>query len=119
MISLQSIRLYYREKNIFFFVTASLIILILSVLIIVFRIQPYGSIVPLHYDIFFGIDRIGPWHYTLLQSLIALGIIVINFFIGYVLYTYDKHLAYFLTLAALLFNSFLLIHTITLLIFIR
>jgi len=51
---------------------------------------------PLHYNIYFGVDLYGPWYQILLMPSIGLAVILINFTIGSFLYGRDKMLSYFL-----------------------
>jgi len=51
---------------------------------------------PLHYNIYFGVDLYGPWYRIFLIPAVGLAVILINFTIGSFLYAKEKMLSYFL-----------------------
>ncbi|MFH1404592.1 MAG: hypothetical protein ABIH21_00645 [Patescibacteria group bacterium] len=59
----------------------SVIFLILTVLMPVWRIIPLSAhqqFIPLHYNVFFGIDQFGPWQYVFVIPVIGLIVFIIN-----------------------------------------
>lgn len=62
----------------------------------------------LHYNIYFGIDKIGNWTNIYYLPLIGLAILFINLLGGYLLCQKDKLISYFFLCAAL-FSQILLI----------
>lgn len=57
--------------------------------------------VVLHYNIYFGIDKIGDWQNIYYLPLIGFFIIVINLLLSYWLHFYDKLISYFFLFIAL------------------
>jgi hypothetical protein len=65
-----------------------------------FRLQPLSYLsqsgqIALHYNVYFGIDRLGPWYFVLALPLLGLFIIIFNNILGYVFYLYDKLISHF------------------------
>lgn len=56
----------------------------------------------LHYNIYFGIDKIGNWTNIYYLPLIGVIVLIINLLGGYLLYQKDKLISYFFLSAALL-----------------
>ena len=58
-------------------------------------ISEFGQI-PLHYNIYFGIDKIGPWYNVFALPLIGLIVIIFNNILGYTFYLKEKLISHFL-----------------------
>lgn len=56
----------------------------------------------LHYNIYFGIDKMGNWGEVYQLPLVGIIILLVNLVGAYLLYSKDKLLSYFLTSVALL-----------------
>ena len=69
-------------------------------------ISEFGDI-PLHYNIYFGIDKIGPWYFTLVMPIIGLLVIIVNNALGYIFYHKEKVVSYFLIFTELLIQIIL------------
>jgi hypothetical protein len=74
-----------------------------------FQIIPVANetnvgIIPLHYNLYFGIDVFGPWYSVFAMPAMALIALVINGGIGYVLYQRERVLTYFLMVIAAVVN---------------
>lgn len=65
--------------------------------------------IPLHYNIYFGIDLIGAWYKVVFIPLIGTVIFLLNFLLGYLVYVKEKILSYFLILTAAFVQLILLI----------
>ena len=61
--------------------------------------KDYSEYVPLHYNIYFGIDLYGPWYQILLIPASGFLIIFINTVLSYILYKRVRLLSIFLLLA--------------------
>ncbi len=57
---------------------------IISWLIIVTQIKPTSEVLPLHYNIFYGLDQVGKGYYIYGIPLVGLVILILN----YILYRY-------------------------------
>lgn len=102
MITTQSISLYFREKIILRYTVGTCIAALLAVSWVVLKLHVSGNLNPIHYNIFFGIDRIGPWYYLLRYPTAVMGILALNFAVGYFIFPRDKYLSYYLLLMAFL-----------------
>ena len=67
-----------------------------------FTITPQSSATPLHYNIYFGIDLLGPWWWIYFLPAAGLGITLVNCAASVLLCRRERFAAYFLTLASAL-----------------
>ena len=74
---------------------------------LLWHIRPRAESIFLHYNILFGVDRIGNWAELLYLPLTGLSIMVINAIVGWLLFQRDKYAAYFLSAIALICQGFL------------
>src|SRR3989344_2968839 len=104
---IRTIFLFYRkEKYIFVFYTLGILSSALSILWGVLNVNFESSLIPLQYDLFFGISRIGPPSQILYFPVAALLILIMNFTIGYLFFTRDKYLTYYFGTASALIGVF-------------
>ena len=78
---------------------ASLLINLAIWAFLYFKFSPLGSsenILPLHYNIYFGIDFVGEWKKVFVIPLVGIFFITINFLIADIVYLRDKIIGYFL-----------------------
>lgn len=98
------------RQNIFllinFFINLSLNIAIW--LVLAFNMDSTSQIIPLHYNIYFGIDLIGYWYKIFIIPAMGLLIFFFNSTLSYIMYKRDKIVSYFL-MAASSFSQFLLL----------
>lgn len=69
--------------------------------------------VPLHYNIYFGIDLTGPYRNIFNLPSIGLFVIIINFILSFWFYLKDRMISYILLLVSLAVQVFVLIGAIT------
>ena len=67
-----------------------------------------GQYIPLHYNIFFGVDKFGPWYMIFQLPLFGLLVIAINSFFSVRFFGREKALSIFLVVMALLVQLMLL-----------
>ena len=65
-------------------------------LLLAYHINAFPEIMPLHYNIYYGIDSYGPWHYIFIMPLVGLIILVINFLFSLLVLSREKALSYLL-----------------------
>lgn len=65
-----------------------------------FPLRTAEGVLPLHYNIYFGIDFVGAWYEILIMPLVGIFFIAINFFLADIIYLRDKVTGYFLIGAA-------------------
>ncbi len=82
--------------------------LVISVLINVtlwgalyFKLYPFSYLtetnqIALHYNVYFGIDSVGPWYLALIIPLLGLFIIILNNLLAYIFYLQEKLISHFL-----------------------
>ena len=74
------------------------------------EIPKTGDQIVLHYNIIFGVDRVGTFQELLLIPSLGLGILVVNYILGWLAFKYDSFMPVLLNFSALLANVFLFIN---------
>ena len=65
-------------SSILFLEIVGLIINSIAWSIIYFKIRPTAEVIPLHYNVFYGVDYAGPGYYAYVIPLVGLLILIIN-----------------------------------------
>lgn len=94
----------FRDKFFKIVVGLSLLINLAIWIFLYVKISPLGntsSILPLHYNVYFGIDFIGDWKMVFMLPTAGIIFIMINFILADVVYLKDKVIGYFLAGAGL------------------
>lgn len=81
-------------------------------LFLYFKIKPSPNPIFLHYNIYFGVDLIGPWWRIYLLPLTGILALFINFIISAIIYDKEKILSYFLMIIAGFLQVFLILSAI-------
>lgn len=74
-----------------------------------FKIWRMDPIIPLHYNVYFGVDQIGSRAEFLRIPELGFLLLALNFFLALNIYRHERLGAYFLILSSTLFQIFLLI----------
>jgi len=88
--------LYLRDRFIRFNLIIGLLVNLVLWLILGWQVKNFSNLIPLHYNIYFGIDLFGPWYRIFLLPAIGIIFLAINFFLGILLFHKEKILSYFL-----------------------
>ena len=72
-------------------------------------LQTAGETLPLHYNIYFGIDFIGKWYEIFIMPTVGIFFIIINFILADIIYLRDKITSYFLAGAGVVVQVLLLL----------
>lgn len=91
----------------------SLVLNILIWLAVGIKLQPFSYLsasgnIPLHFNVYFGIDVYAPWYYVFIIPAFGLMVIILNNIIGYLLFAKERLLSYFLAYVQTLVNLVLL-----------
>lgn len=87
---------FFKDKLLKFSLIFSLLLNLLLWFYLAWQIRKLPSVIPLHYNIYYGIDFLGPWYYLIFLVGFGLALIVFNFFIALTVLTNHKILSYFL-----------------------
>lgn len=68
----------------------------------IINLNPQITTIPLHYNVFLGIDMFGKWYKAFLFPLIGSIIFIINFMLAWLLYSKKSLASYFLSLSSLI-----------------
>ena len=102
--------LYRKDKFIKINFFVSLVINILAWILFYFRTPVQMEPIILRFNIYVGINLIGPWYEVFYFSAIGLLIILINFLLARWSFKRDRNLAYFLVATATLSQIIILIY---------
>ena len=106
--------LFFKDKIIKFNLIGSLLVNILLWVLFYFRIPFQVEPIILRYNIYVGINLIGPWWHIFYFSLAGLGVIFLNFILAKLIYKKNRLLAHFLVFISLICQIILLIEGILL-----
>jgi hypothetical protein len=87
---------YIKDKMILSLVAGSLATNGLLWWLLYSKFRNQTEFIPLHYNIYFGIDLYGPWYRILLMPLSGTGIFFINLVLSIIIYKPAKPIAYIL-----------------------
>lgn len=97
-----------KPKNLFpdffsasFYITGLIINFILWIIILTQKVWQKPSPLPLHYNIYLGIDLSGPYYHIFIFPFLALVLLIFNWRIGSYIYLKAKILSHFLGITAL------------------
>lgn len=93
----ENLKEFLRDKNIVLILLFGLIINLANLIYIISKIKPTPEPIPLHYNIYFGIDLIGKWYLIFLNPLLGFFIYFLNIVISYIIYKRERIIAYLLT----------------------
>lgn len=72
----------YRASSLYKWTTGlSVLFLALTLALPLWRLVPYlpeGQFIPLHYNIYFGVDRFGPWYHLFFLPALGAVLLIIN-----------------------------------------
>lgn len=100
---------FFRQRFIKINLFLSLLLNIFLWFFLAFKSSGFSEIIYLHYNIYFGIDLVGPWYQIFFWPFLGILIFLINFFLGAILFSSEKLLSYFLVTSSTLAQVFLII----------
>lgn len=83
----------------------SLALVVVMIALPLWKIRPAAgedAFIPLHYNIYFGIDRFGPWYQVFVLPAIGFTLLVINSIFQAVFYHHERILSYFFAATTIL-----------------
>ena len=90
----------------------SFVLVALTFAVPLWKILPLAeeqSFLPLHYNIYFGIDQFGPWYYVFFVPSLGLVLLIINLIFEVVFFRREEILSYFFAFATLFAELVLLV----------
>ncbi len=106
------LKFFLKDKIIIFWVILSLSLIALM-LINLFKIPKTSDPIPLHYNIYFGIDYLGAWKKIFIIPLLAFLVFLINFTLALFLYFKNKFISYLFCGTSLYVQIIFLISSLT------
>lgn len=107
---------FLKQKWYLFIFVLNIIINLLIWVFLIWQIKPTNELIPLSYNIYFGIDYLGDWQNIFLGPLIGLIIIFLNYFLAYLIFLKNNFLSYWLICTSLIVQIFILTFYILLII---
>ena len=96
---------------------SSFILNLLLWIIIILFIKPTNELLPLHYTIYFGIDRLGRWHEILFIPVFGSVVFFVNSFFASLFFKKEKLVTYFLIISSAFAQLLLFLAIILLIIY--
>jgi len=107
--------LFIKDKLIIICIILSFLLNAVIWIILYYKIKPTAIPIPLHYNIYFGIDLIGEWYKIYFIPGFGLIIFFINLIISFIIYKTEKIISYFLIFASM-FSQLILLGAVLLII---
>ncbi len=104
--SLKTANLYRRTTIV------SGVLLLLTLALPIWKILPISGdnpYIPLHYNVYMGIDESGPWQYVFVLPAIGFGLLIVNSVLQVVFYRREKVLSIFFAVATVATEAILLV----------
>ncbi|MBT4277556.1 hypothetical protein HOD96_02295 [Candidatus Falkowbacteria bacterium] len=111
MLTTKSLKFFLKDKTVASILIGSILIN-LAVWLNLLRIKKTTELIPLHYNIYFGIDYIGEWHKLFTIAGVGLLVLLINFLLSLLFYFKDKFIAYTLLITALFVQIILILSSL-------
>lgn len=92
----------------------AIIINIINLIVIFWKFPPPNNpekLLPLHYNIYFGIDFVGEWRTIFIIPAVGFFFTVINFILADIIYVRDKVIGYFLAGESIVVQVLMLLAT--------
>ena len=102
-------RNFLRDKFIVSIVATTLFFNAVNWVIVAWNVRWQFSVLPLHYNIYFGIDWFGPAIYLYLYPGLAFIILLLNLILAWIFFGRRHFIGYLLVAVALLVNVFFLV----------
>lgn len=74
---------------------------------LVWQIRPQDEFIFLHYNVLFGVDRIGPWWHVFSVPLLGTVLLVANALVGWYFFEKEKLVSYLLLATTIIAHMFL------------
>lgn len=101
---------YLRNRRILFVFFSSIFLNLIIWILLYLKIKPSHQYpIPLHFNIYFGVDVIDYWQKIFIIPGLGLLFSLVNFFLGFLTYRLEKIVAYFLNSASLLLQLLLIL----------
>lgn len=103
---------FWQDKFNMIVILNSLILNISIWLFLAFRLKPSEYPVPLHFNIYFGIDVIDDWTSAFIIPIIGLIVVILNMVLSIVIYPREKFISHFLVSSSLFIQILLFLAAI-------
>lgn len=95
---------------------SSLMLNLITWLWLWWRVKSTEELIPLSYNIYFGIDFLGDWWQIFLGPIFGLLVILINYFLAYFIFLVNKFISHWLIVLTLIIQIFILVYDMILVI---
>lgn len=100
---------FRRYKNTFFLLLAAVMLNAALWSFLLYNVHSQSEPIFLHYNIFFGVDLIGPWYKIFFLPGFGLGVLLLNTFLAWYVFKRDQLLHYLVLSTTLLIQIILMI----------
>lgn len=103
-----SLRLFLKDRLLVFLFGLALLVNLGCAWLLYSKFHALSEFVPLHYNIYFGIDLFGPWYQIMVMPLSGLVFLLVNTTLSIILYVRVKLVSYLLMVTLVLCELVLL-----------
>ncbi|MBT4516899.1 MAG: hypothetical protein HOC78_03305 [Candidatus Komeilibacteria bacterium] len=100
-------RVLYKDKLAFWLTNVSFLFILATWALFFVKKIKHDPLAVLHFNIYAGIDTLGPWHWLYTWPAIVLVISVIDFVLAVLLWTRVRVMSYFLLATIMIINIFM------------
>lgn len=87
-------KIFFKDRYNMAMIIAIGVMLVGQWIFILWQVGPTEDFIPLHYNIYFGIDYLGRWYEAYFLPLLSFLITSVNLIVALLFYKRDKHLTY-------------------------
>ncbi len=106
--SLVAWRFFIKDKIILISLILSIVLNITNWIVLFYKMPRGADLLPLHYNIYFGVDKFGPWYHSFFMPATGFLFMLLNFLVGYFIYKNYKFLSDFLAVSSTVLQLILL-----------
>ncbi len=92
----------------------SVVFLMITAALPLWRIVPLAAeqpFLPLHYNIYFGVDRFGPWWHVFIPAILGSVLLIVNLAFETIFHRHEKLLSHFFTFGSVVISFTLMVAT--------
>lgn len=104
---------YYRNRFLSMAVLLGVLFNIMTWLLLAYHTNVFPGTMPLHYNIYYGIDSYGPWFYIFIMPVVGLVVLISNILLSLFVLRQEKALSYLLVGSAGFIQLIILISAFT------
>jgi hypothetical protein len=90
------IRQYFKDRFLRMALLLAALFNVITWLWLAYQSNSFPEVMPLHYNIYYGIDAYGPWFYIFMMPIVGMAILIVNFLVSMLAIRRERALSYML-----------------------